>query len=67
MNLKAYIKNLETFTNVMEPNAIIKEDHNSDFNVALKKFARDNNFKHNKVSITPEIILENWDKINKNL
>lgn len=59
--LKKNIQNLETFTNVMEPNAIIKgEDHNSDFNVA-KKFARDNNFKHNKVSITPEIILENWD------
>ncbi len=56
------IKNLDSFTNKMNTNVIIKgEDYNSDAYVA-KKFASQLKLNHQEVEISPEILLANWDE-----
>jgi asparagine synthase (glutamine-hydrolysing) len=62
--LNKHINNLNTFTNIMEPNVIINgEDHNSDACVA-KEFADNSGFNHKEIKITPEIIAKEWDNAN---
>ena len=59
--LSKKINKLDSFTNKIEPNVIIKgEDHNSDAYTA-KKFANYLNFNHTEVKITPDIIVDEWD------
>jgi len=59
--LNKSIKPLNTFTNIMDPNIIINnEDHNSDAIIA-NKFSKHENFNHQEVRITPEIISKYWD------
>lgn len=56
------IEKLNSFTNYMDPNVVIKgEDHNSDAKIA-KKFSKELNFFHKEIKITPQIIANNWDK-----
>ena len=55
------INNLDSFTNLMEPNEIINgEDHNSDAHIA-KKYAQKLKLNHTEVKITPQIIVDDWD------
>ena len=49
-----------TFTNRMEPNVQADEDYNSDANCA-SILARQNNFNHKEVVITPEAFIDSWD------
>jgi asparagine synthase (glutamine-hydrolysing) len=50
-----------TFTNKMEPHMDVgNEDYNSDHKCALK-LAKQYNFNHTIVKITPEIYIDNWD------
>ncbi len=49
-----------TFTNRMEPNVQADEDYNSDANCA-SILAKQNNFNHKEVVITPEAFIDNWD------
>ena len=59
--LKNVIKEVNTFTNKMEPNVIrTGEDHNEDAKCA-QILANENNFNHTEVIITPEIIKDYWD------
>ena len=60
--LNKHIDKLDSFTNKMEPNVIINgEDHNNDAYIA-KKYAKNLNFNHKEVIISPEIIANRWDK-----
>ncbi len=59
--LKRKLGSLNTFTTVVEPNIINKEDYNSDAKVA-EKFANEINLNHTEVKITPKTFLENWNK-----
>jgi asparagine synthase (glutamine-hydrolysing) len=60
--LNKHIDKLDSFTNKIEPNVIIRgEDHNSDAYTA-KKYANYLNFNHTEVKITPDIIVDEWDK-----
>ena len=59
--LKRKLGSLNTFTTVVDPNIINKEDYNSDAKVA-KKFANEINLNHTEVKITPKTFLENWNK-----
>ncbi len=55
------INRLNSFTNYMEPNVIIKgEDHNSDATIA-KQFSKELKLNHKEIKITPDIIADNWD------
>ncbi len=59
--LNKNLKNISSFTNIMEPNEIINgEDHNSDAFVA-NKFSKTLNLNHTEVKITPNIITEYWN------
>ena len=59
--LNKYLNNINSFTNIMEPNEILDgEDHNSDAKAA-KLFSKDFNFNHREVKITPEIISKYWN------
>tara|TARA_B100000900_G_scaffold390201_1_gene383722 strand:+ start:391 stop:2157 length:1767 start_codon:yes stop_codon:yes gene_type:complete len=49
-----------TFTNRMEPNVQADEDYNSDANCA-SILAKQNNFNHKEVVITPETFIDSWD------
>ncbi len=65
--LNNHINSMDSFTNIMEPNAIIKgEDHNSDAQVA-KIYSNELGFNHKEVKITPEIIVRNWDESIKSI
>lgn len=60
--LNKHIKNIDTFTNIMEPNEIIDgEDHNSDARVA-KLYSNQLGFNHKEVKITPNIISDSWNE-----
>ncbi len=60
--LKNYLTELSSFTNIMEPNEIINgEDHNSDAKIA-KIFSNEFLLNHKEIKITPNIILQNWDE-----
>ena len=59
--LKRKLGSLNTFTTVVDPNIINKEDYNSDAKVA-EKFANEINLNHTEVKITPKTFLENWNK-----
>ena len=55
------LKDICSFTNIMEPNRIIDgEDHNSDADVA-NMYSKILNLNHQEVKITPNIISEYWD------
>ena len=59
--LNKSLKNISSFTNLMDPNEIIDgEDHNSDAKVA-KKFSKILQLNHQEVKITPDIIDESWN------
>jgi len=59
--LRKYLKDISSFTNIMAPNEIINgEDHNSDANVA-SRFSTTLNLNHQEVKITPDIIADYWD------
>ena len=61
LGLKNKLGQLNSFTNIMEPNVIDrKEDHNSDANIA-RKFAKEIKLSHNEITITPETFIENWN------
>ena len=49
-----------TFTNRMNPNVQADEDYNSDANCA-NILAKQNNFNHKEVTITPESYVDKWD------
>jgi len=49
-----------TFTNRMNPNVQADEDYNSDANCA-NILAKQNNFNHKEVIITPESYIDKWD------
>ncbi len=49
-----------TFTNRMEPNVKADEDYNSDADCA-KILAKENDFNHREVVITPDTFMERWD------
>jgi asparagine synthase (glutamine-hydrolysing) len=50
-----------TYTNKMEPNIIWrKDDHNDDHNKALQ-LAKQHNFNHKVVTMTPQILADMWD------
>ena len=60
--LKNYLTELSSFTNIMEPNEIINgEGHNSDAKIA-KIFSNEFLLNHKEIKITPNIILQNWDE-----
>ena len=60
--LNKHVKNIDSFTNVMEPNEIIEgEDHNSDASVA-KLYSDQLGLNHKEVKITPNIISDSWDE-----
>ena len=56
--LKNKLGNLNSFTTIVEPNIIDKEDFNSDASVA-KRFAEEINLNHKEIKITPEIFVKN--------
>ena len=60
--LKKVIGEANTFTNRMVPNYIHPKDgdHNEDADCA-EVLARDNNFNHTEVTITPEIVKQYWN------
>ena len=58
--LKNKLGSLSSYTTLMEPNVIGKEDYNSDAKVA-KKFANEIVLNHREITITPKTFLENWD------
>ena len=66
--LKRIIGEVNTFTNRIDPcpvpklkkSGIFSEDYNSDANCA-KVLAQQENFNHTEITITPQIILDNWD------
>ena len=59
--LNKKIKNISSFTNIMEPNEIIDgEDHNSDARAA-NLFSSELSLKHSEVKITPKVISEYWN------
>ena len=68
--LKRIIGEVDTFTNRIDPcpvpkekragSGIFSEDYNSDANCA-KVLAQQENFNHTEITITPQIILDNWD------
>ena len=58
--LKNKLGSLSSFTTLMKPNVIDKEDYNSDAKVA-KKFAKEIQLNHNEITITPETFVENWN------
>ncbi len=63
--LNKHFRNVNSFTNAMEPNEIIHgEDHNSDANVA-RLYSNELNLIHKEVKITPEIISDYWDETMK--
>jgi len=59
--LNSVLGGLDTFTNRMNPNIITDEDHNDDANHA-KMFADDYNMNHTEIEITPQMMMECWDK-----
>ena len=60
--LNKHIQNVDSFTNIMEPNEIIHgEDHNSDANVA-RLYSGNLGLNHTEVKITPNIISDFWDE-----
>ncbi len=60
--LKKHLQNLNSFTNIMDPNEIINgEDHNSDA-YAANLFSKEYNLNHQEVKITPKIISEYWNE-----
>ena len=59
--LKKKLGSLNTFTTVVEPNIINKEDYNSDAKVA-KQFANEINLNHTEVKNYSKTFLENWNK-----
>ncbi len=59
--LNKNLKNISSFTNLIDPNEIIDgEDHNSDAKVA-KKFSKTLKLNHQEVKITPNIISDYWN------
>ena len=59
--LKNKLGSLNSFSTIVEPNIIDKEDYNSDANIA-KKFAQEINLEHEEIKITPKIFFENWNE-----
>ncbi|MDC3023397.1 asparagine synthase (glutamine-hydrolyzing) [Pelagibacteraceae bacterium] len=60
--LNKNLKNINSFTNIMDPNEIIDgEDHNSDAYVA-NNFSKEIGLEHKEVKITPSIISNYWDE-----
>ncbi len=57
MQLKGEVN---SFTNRVEPNIVLGEDFNSDANAAMV-LAKQNNFNHKEVVITPEVFRNAWD------
>ena len=51
---------VNSFTNKMYPNVKVDEDYNEDASCALI-LAKQNNFNHTEVQITPENFIESWD------
>lgn len=63
--LNKHIQNIDSFTNIMEPNEIIDgEDHNSDAYVA-KLYSSELGLNHKEIKITPNIISNCWDETMK--
>ena len=58
--LKNKLGSLSSFTTIMEPNVIDKEDYNSDAKVA-KKFAEEIDLNHKEIKITPKTFADNWE------
>ena len=59
--LNKYLDKINSFTNIMDPNAIIDgEDYNSDANVA-RRYSNELNLNHSEVIITPETFTDYWD------
>ncbi len=58
--LKNKLGSLNSYSTIVEPNIVGKEDYNSDAIVA-NKFANKINLKHKEIKITPKIFFENWD------
>jgi len=59
--LNKNINNINSFTNIMDPNEIIDgEDHNSDARIA-KLYSENLGLDHKEVKITPNIISEYWN------
>jgi len=62
LELYKHLGELNSFTNIMEPNVILStEDHNSDA-ITAKKFASEFSFNHKEIKITPDIVLDSWDE-----
>ncbi len=59
--LKKILGEVDSFTNEMDPNVRIGEDHNDDANCA-KRFAEDFGFQHHRVKVTPQTIKDCWEK-----
>lgn len=59
--LKKVLGSLDTFTNRMNPNVVTDEDHNDDANHA-SRFAKDYRMNHSEIEITPEAMMQCWDK-----
>ncbi len=60
LGLKNKLGSLNSFTTIMEPNILGKEDYNSDAKIA-KQFAKDINLNHKEIKITPKTFIENWN------
>ncbi len=59
--LNKNLNNINSFTNIMDPNEIIDgEDHNSDAKIA-KLYSQNLGLNHVEVKITPNIISEYWN------
>ena len=59
--LNKNINNIDSFTNIMDPNEIIDgEDHNSDARIA-NLYSQKLGLNHEEVKITPNIISEYWN------
>ncbi len=64
--LKYKLGSLNSFTTLLQPNVIDKEDYNSDAYVA-KKFANEIKLKHKEIKITPKTFAENWNNSIKSI
>ena len=58
--LKKKLDSLSSFTTIVEPNIINKEDYNSDAKMA-RKFAKDTDLHHTEIKITPQTFIDNWN------
>lgn len=59
--LNKVLDTVYSFTNVMNPNVVIGEDHNDDANMA-RRFAKDFGFVHKEIEMTPDSVKECWDQ-----